>query len=520
MTFLSARRPLIAALGATAILAVGGMAPGAFAAADTTDDPSDLIAHVHVTLQLSDSSVRPGAHVTATMTVVAEEPVPSTMTRWTISAGGAQVSPASGTLGTVYLAPKSVTAQITVPSSASARSITVDAVVTGPRLVTAASDAKSFQVVPGTVDKPTTPPKPKPTPKPTHSKPPTNTPHDPGNNGTPNGGGGAIPSLPFTGAPTAPPEPGVDAPEVALPPVSAPQVATATPDQVAVASTRTALRSAESALPLAQRIGPGAAGWMAALLAGQILLMLRVRMVRRSRGREPVRRFAAAATAADVPLALPRPTATLPDSSKAASASEPAPAPGKTPRRKKASAAKKASGAKKTSAAAKESGAEKLPAAAKESGAEKLPAAEKAPAPENASAPELAPAFTQEPKPEAAPEPASTQAPVPEAIPESGITPELKTALELEAASEAEAPSGPVTGSEPEPAAGTAAESEPEPAPAAAPEPERAKAKSLKSRSARRSAAKTAKSAPATGRAAKRRGKRRFSLLPDEPGRS
>ncbi|MFC0042345.1 hypothetical protein [Actinomadura rayongensis] len=519
MTFRSARKPLIAGLGAAAVFAVVGVSPGAFAAADTSDDP-DLIAHVHVTLQLSDATVRPGAHVTATMTVVAEEGVPSTLTRWAISAGKASVSPASGTLGTVYLAPKTVTAQITVPSGAAAGSITVDAVVTGPRLVTAASDAKSMQVVPGTVDKPTTPPKhsPTPTPKPSHSKPPTASPHDPGNNGTP--GGGAIPSLPITTAPTMPTAPPVDAPEVALPPVSDPQVATATPDQIAVASTRTALRSAAASLPIAQKIGPGAAGWMAALLAGQILLMTRVRMARRGHRDKAARRLAtASASSAAATVVLPRRVTPVPEPAPAVPARLDAPAAAPEP----AKAAKKTKAAKPARAKRRASkAADSLPATAERPKAsESLPAKAEQPEasaspPAKAARPEASaslPVTAKQDKPEVAePLPVAAERHEPEAaqplpLPVEAKHDEPEAAQPLPVEAKRDEPRPEAMRDEPvSPSAGAKQD-----------EPKAAKSKPAKDGTRRRSAPKPA---PAKGRAAKRRSGRRFSLLPGDPGGS
>jgi hypothetical protein len=498
VTFRSARKPLIAGLGAAAVFAVVGVSPGAFAAADTSDDP-DLIAHVHVTLQLSDTTVRPGDHVTATMTVVAEEGVPSTLTRWAISAGKASASPPSGTLGTVYLAPKTVTAQITVPSSAAAGSITVDAVVTGPRLVTAASDAKTMQVVPGKVYQPTTPPKhtPKPTPKPTHSKPPTGAPHDPGNNGTP-GGGGAIPSLPITTAPTMPTAPPVDAPEVALPPVSDPQVATATPDQIAVASTKTSLRSAAASLPIAQKIGPGAAGWMAALLAGQILLMTRVRMARRGRRDRSVPRVAtASSSSAAATVVLPRPVAPDPEPASAARLDAPKAAPAK-PSRAKRRAAKAANSLPAEAKRHEPEASDSLPVAAKQ---DKPEAAVPLPVPAMQDKPETPlPVAAKRDEPEAAAPLPTTAKPEP-----ADSLPTEVTRAEPDAA-------------EPQPVAAKRDEAADSPsAGAKQDEPKAAKSKPAKDGTRRRSAPKPA---PAKGRAAKRRSGRRFSLLPSDPGRS
>ncbi|WP_020722876.1 hypothetical protein [Actinomadura atramentaria] len=289
-------RPIVAGIGAVAAFAAVGVLPGALAAADddpspgSTIDPSKWVTELAVSVSLSQSTASPGDHVTATVTVSAgktSKDMPSTSTNVDVSAPGLNPSPSSKYLATVFYTGKSFTVDLTVPKSAKSGAVSIDATATGPRSPLPVSGSARLTVK-GAATKPPDKPTTKPTPNPTHSSPTTTVPNTPGGTG---GGGtgtvpntGGVPGMPQVGAaPAIPSAQTVNAPEVALPPVASPQLATATPDNVATSTAKTALRSADAVLPTAQKIGPAAAGWMAALLAGQFLVLTRVRMMRRRR---------------------------------------------------------------------------------------------------------------------------------------------------------------------------------------------------------------------------------------------
>ncbi|MGI8332979.1 hypothetical protein ACRYCC_23755 [Actinomadura scrupuli] len=203
---------------------------------------------LYLGLRVSGARVAPGGSLTATVSVRSGGTV-ARGARLDLSGSRATVSPARSSLGDVTGGGRSVSARVTIPRDAEPGTVTLTARVTAAKA--GARTASSAITVTG--DRTALVPP---------GKVPAVTPSSP----------------PGVSLPLSPPGGGAIS-QAVLPPVAAPQVA---PDQLPI-SPETALRSGRSA---ADPLGSGGlaalqAGWLAALLAGNALLLTRLRWGRR-----------------------------------------------------------------------------------------------------------------------------------------------------------------------------------------------------------------------------------------------